>query len=154
MKYLDINQDLFKRYRPDKKRDIIKLANAAYMLNLSEASIVKMAKEIGHGSRLYKRITLNKYISNNWNAVIEGVDCYKNKVTISGYVGGDSTEVYFSLPYNPVRLKKYITSSADDATRHGVISRAFVFSPDLFIEFLKELCFTYIDLKYGESTAD
>lgn len=155
MKYLDINQDLFKRYRPDKKRDIIKLANAEYMLNLSEASIVRMAKETGQsGSRSYKRITLTNHVSNNWNAVIEGVDCYKNKVTISGYVDGDATEVYFNLPYNPVRLKRYITSSADDATRHGVISRAFAFSQDLFIKFLKELCFTYIDLKYGKSTTD
>lgn len=154
MKYLDINQDLFKRYRPDKKRDIIKLASNEYMLNLSEASVVRMLKETGRGNRASKTLRLNNYISNNWNAVITNVYHYKNKVFISGYVDGSNTDRDFSVAYNPVRIKGVLESSVEDHTLHGVLTRPFIFGNNYIIDFLKELCITYINTKYGKPATD
>lgn len=154
MKYLDINQDLFKRYRPDKKRDIIELADTKYMLNLSEASIVRMIKETGSGSRTCKTLTLHKHVSNSWNAAITSVHHYKNKVFINGYVDGSNTDRNFSVAYNPVRIKGTLESSVEDPTKHGVLTRTFIFNTSYVVDFLKELCNTYINNKYGPPATD
>ena len=64
----DINKELFKRYRPQKKLEIIESLSAKELMNVTEPTIIRIMKEVGNNHYQSKR---NKALSVNRNA--EGV---------------------------------------------------------------------------------
>ena len=98
----NINVELFKRYAPKKKLEIIEKLSNDELLAVSESTVKKIIQEVGQ--RRYKsrdkelRIDYDRRVGNNWNSVFEAVGTYKKKLYVHLYVQfgdceTDTTEV-------------------------------------------------------------
>ena len=98
----NINVELFKRYAPKKKLEIIEKLSNDELLAVSESTVKKIIQEVGQ--RRYKsrdkelRISRDRRVGNNWNSDFEAVGTYKKKLYVHLYVqygdcDTDTTEV-------------------------------------------------------------
>lgn len=98
----NINVELFKRYSPKKKLELIENLTPAELMNITTATIVKIVKEAG--VNMYKSRNKRLFISrdrqrgNNWNSTIEAVDLIKGKLWLDVYMQFDNTDGNTSLP--------------------------------------------------------
>lgn len=100
----NINVELFKRYAPKKKIEIIKNLTDEELSAVSTATITRVVKEAGR--KMYKSRDKRLYISrdrqkgNNWNSVIEAVELIKGKLYLDAYLQADSTDRNTSVSYS------------------------------------------------------
>ena len=69
----DINIELFKRYKPEKKIEIIELLTAKEVMKVKESTIVRIIKETGtflYSSKRNKHLNIarERRRSNSWNS--------------------------------------------------------------------------------------
>lgn len=117
----NINVELFKRYAPKKKIEIINALTDDEVRATTKETILRIVKEAGHGS--YKSRNKDLYISrqlregNHWNSVLEAVGIYKKKLYLDFYVqygdcDTDSTE--------SVRFEEFFRSGEFRGTIKGI----------------------------------
>lgn len=95
----NINVELFKRYAPEKKLEIIDKLNSDDLMKISTATFERIVKETGKGAwsekrsrnkRLRIRSSLQK--GNNWNSDIEEISLYNGKLYLVVYLQYENTD--------------------------------------------------------------
>lgn len=92
----NINVELFKRYAPKKKLEIIEKLNPNELMNVSTATIERIVKEAG--TNMYKSRNKRLYISrdrqrgNSWNSTIEAVELIRGKLYLDVYLQYSNTD--------------------------------------------------------------
>ena len=81
---ININDELFKRYAPKKKIEIIKNLTSSELLATTPATMERIIKEAGRYQ--YKSVDKRLFISrdrqegNSWNSMVEAVELMKGKL--------------------------------------------------------------------------
>ena len=98
----NINTELFKRYAPKKKLDIIESLSPSELLATTPATITRIIKEAGENryksrdKRLF--ISRDRQRGNSWNSTVEAVELLKGKVYIDVYVQYENTDTNTDYP--------------------------------------------------------
>ena len=101
---MNINIELFKRYKPDKKVQIIMELTEDELLNVTPATITRIIKEAG--SRLYRSRDKRLWIpdrfrtGNHWNSTFNAVELIKGKLYVSLYVQYSNTDTDTDATFN------------------------------------------------------
>ena len=86
----NINIELFKRYAPKKKGDIISNLTPTELFAITEDTIKRIIKEVGnrHNRSREKELQFSSEykIGNGWNSWIESIGIYKNRLYITIYM--------------------------------------------------------------------
>ena len=92
----NINVELFKRYAPKKKLEIIEKLDSNELMNVTLATIKRIVKEAG--TNRYKSRNKRLYISrdrqrgNSWNSTIEAVELIRGKLYLDVYFQYENTD--------------------------------------------------------------
>ena len=94
----NINVELFKRYAPKKKLEIINSLSESELLSISYATVLRIIKETGKGDsgkarNKFKTLFLSD-AGNNWNSNVTSIWNGKNVIMMSVYIQGDDTDTY------------------------------------------------------------
>lgn len=95
----NINIELFKRYAPKKKLEIINALTENGLLAITNKTILRIIKEAGRGDSnktrcKYKTLFLSD-AGNNWNSKVTNIyNWKKDEVYLSVYIQGDDTDTY------------------------------------------------------------
>ena len=93
---VNINQELFKRYAPKKKLEIINNLTTTELLNTTTETIKRIVKEagksIGKSRDKTLRINRNRQAGNDWNSTVEAVEYVKGNLYLNIYFQMDSTD--------------------------------------------------------------
>ena len=98
---MNINVEIFKRYKPENKIKIIEGLSEEDLLKITKSTVIRIIKETGefhYGSKRNKtlRIDRRRRVGNNWNSGFEFIDYYKKEVYVGLYVQGDDTDTTVS----------------------------------------------------------
>ena len=96
---ININVELFKRYAPEKKLEIIDKLNSDDLMKISTTTFERIVKETGKGAWSEKR-SRNKRLrirsglqkGNNWNSDIEEISLYNGKLYLGVYLQYENTD--------------------------------------------------------------
>jgi hypothetical protein len=119
----NINQELFKRYAPKKKIEIINNLNEKELLSTTPDPINRIVREVGN--RRYKsrdkelRISSNLRTGNGWNSWIESVGTQKNKLYLDIYIQMDHTDATVVEEYNTFFKRGDYQGKAFETNRYG-----------------------------------
>lgn len=133
MKRTNINVELFKRYAPKKKLEIIENLTHEDLMSVSSATIARIVKEAG--TNMYKSRDKRLYISsdrqrgNSWNSIVESVMLIKGKVYLDIYLQYANTDCNTSEPLASFLGHGTFTGSVIRADRYGN-DRHYYFSYD------------------------
>ena len=95
----NINVELFKRYAPKKKLEIINSLSGNELLSISYATVLRIIKEAGKGDsgkarNKFKTLFLSD-AGNNWNSNVTSIwNGKKDVIMMSVYIQGDDTDTY------------------------------------------------------------
>lgn len=95
----NINVELFKRYAPKKKLEIINSLSENELLSISYATVLRIIKEAGKGDsgkarNKFKTLFLSN-AGNNWNSNVTSIwNGKKDVIMMSIYIQGDDTDTY------------------------------------------------------------
>lgn len=87
---MNINVDLFRRFQPEKKLEMINKMTQSELLSVSPETVKRIIKEAG--TNRYKsrnkelKIARERRVGNNWNSDLESVELYKGKLYVGLYV--------------------------------------------------------------------
>ena len=122
---IDINVELFKRYAPKRKLEIIYQLNANELLAITSESIKRIVKEagrkIGMSRNIVLRISNDRRIGNAWNSNIESVEYVKGNLYLNIYFQMDNTDTNICEKYlnffkgNEYHGKHYTTNIYGDS---------------------------------------
>ena len=101
----NINLELFKRYAPKRKLEIIASLSQEEILALTPATIIRMVREAGefhYKSKRDKKLCVRRVIrkGNEWNSEFTGVDLLKGKLYVNLYVQYDNTDTEDCISYD------------------------------------------------------
>jgi len=92
----NINQDLFKRFAPKKKLELIEKLGPAELMAVTPQTFERIVKETGRN--MYKSRNKRLFISrdrqrgNSWNSTIEAIELIKGKLYLDVYCQYDNTD--------------------------------------------------------------
>lgn len=95
----NINVELFKRYAPKKKLEIINSLSESELLSISYTTILRIIKKAGKGDsgkarNKFKTLFLSD-AGNDWNSNVTSIwNGKKDVVYLSVYIQGDDTDTY------------------------------------------------------------
>lgn len=96
MANVNINVELFKRYAPKKKLDMIEKLGPSELMNVTTATLTRIVKEAGENMWKSRnktlRISRERQRGNSWNSVIEAVDLIKGKLSLDVYMQYENTD--------------------------------------------------------------
>ena len=100
----NINIELFKRYAPKRKIEIIESLNQTELLAITTSTITRMVREAGelhYKSKRDKRLIVSRQrrTGNNWNSWFNGVDLLKGKLYVNFYIQYDNTDTDDCISY-------------------------------------------------------
>lgn len=119
----NINVELFKRYAPKKKLEIIGKLNPNELMNVSTATIERIVKEAG--MNMYKSRNKRLYISrdrqrgNSWNSTIEAVELIRGKLYLDVYLQFENTDCNTSELVTDFIRRGDFTGSVVRSDRYG-----------------------------------
>lgn len=152
---VNINVELFKRYAPKKKLEIIEALTENELKAISFETIKRMIKEAGtnfNKSRDKKLFLSSKRTTgNNWNSTINGVELIKGGLFVSFYIQYENTDTETND-----RFSKFITSGEyqgeikrDD--RYGnPRTYYFIYDESDKLRFIRRLLMEYVYTKYSD----
>ena len=100
----NINSELFKRYAPKKKIQIIEKLTDDELLAITPATIIRMVKEAGKSIYKSKRdktlmVSRQRRTGNDWNSWFNGVNLMKGKLYVNFYIQYDNTDTNDCISY-------------------------------------------------------
>ena len=93
---MNINIELFKRYKPENKIKIINELTEDELLAITPATMTRIIKEAG--TKLYRSRDKRLWIpdrfrtGNHWNSTFNGIELIKGKLYVSLYVQYSNTD--------------------------------------------------------------
>lgn len=120
----NINIELFKRYQPDKKIEIIKKLTDEEVRMVSKATVLRIIHEAGQGRKKssYKTIRLEHELggSNNWNSTVNSIYTGKNhSLWLEVYMQSDHTDQTDCVPYEEFFGRGEYVGSMTELDRYG-----------------------------------
>ena len=119
----NINVELFKKYAPKKKLEIIGKLSPNEFLKVSTATITRIVKEAG--DNMYKSRNKRLYISrdrqrgNSWNSTIEAVELIRGKLYLDIYLQYENTDCNTSELLSDFMRRGNFTGSVVRSDRYG-----------------------------------
>ena len=151
----NINVELFKRYAPKKKIEIIKNLTDEELSVVSTATITRVVKEAGR--KMYKSRDKRLYISrdrqkgNNWNSVIEAVELIKGKLYLDAYLQADSTDRNTSVSYSDFIRGGEYRIQAMFGNRYGDdVPYYFIYDNGDKLRVVRSILLEYVYTKYAD----
>ena len=150
----NINLELFKRYAPKKKLEIIESLNQTELLAITPKTVTRIVKEAGDG----KKGSPNKYLKirpslrkgNNWNSTFEGVGVHSKKLYVSLYIQMDSTDTENSEYYSKFFSGERYRGTCQESDRYGNPNYHYFFYDDEDrAACIKSILLEYVYTKYA-----
>ena len=150
----NINVELFKRYAPKKKLEIIEKLNPNELMNVTTATITRIVKEAGKS--MYKSRNKRLYISrdrqrgNSWNSTIEAVELIRGKLFLDVYYQYENTDCNTSELVTDFLRRGDFTGSVVRDDRYGN-GRTYYFLYNLSdkASVMKSILLEYVFTKYA-----
>lgn len=152
---IDINVELFKRYAPKRKLEIIYQLNANELLAITSESIKRIVKEagrkIGMSRNIVLRISNDRRIGNAWNSNIEAVEYVKGNLYLNIYFQMDNTDTNICEKYlnffkgNEYHGKHYTTNIYGDS-----VPNYFTYNREDKAGVIKSILLEYVHTKYAD----
>ena len=151
----NINQELFKRYAPKKKLEIINNLTTAELLNTSTETLMRIVKEAGTrvGTVRSKvlRISSARRSGNNWNSTVEAVEIHRGKLVLDFYVQMDSTDTNHFEPYSNFSKDGNYTGKVYTTNRYGdQVPIYFIYDRENKAGVIKSILLEYVHTKYAD----
>lgn len=151
---ININNELFRRYAPKKKLEIIENLTSSELLVTTPATIGRIIKEAGRyqyrsGNR-HLFINPDRQKGNSWNSMVEAVELIKGKLYLDIYFQTDSTDGNITEQYNiffnrgEYRGKVFLTNRYGDQEPHY-----FIYSEKDKTTVLKSILLEYVHVMYS-----
>ncbi len=150
----NINQELFKRYKPKKKLDLIYQLSADELLATTPETIKRIAKEtgrsIGKSRNKVLRISNDRRSGNNWNSDIEAVEFINGNLYLNIYFQMDNTDTNICEKYlnffkgEEYHGKHYTTNKYGDTIPHY-----FTYNREDKAGVIKSILLEYVYTKYA-----
>ena len=125
---VNINLELFKRYAPKKKLEIINNLTTTELLNTTTETIKRIVKEagksIGKSRDKTLRINRDRQAGNDWNSTVEAVEYVKGNLYLNIYFQMDSTDTNICVKHevffndDEYHGKHYTTNYYGDSVPH------------------------------------
>ena len=152
---VNINQELFKRYAPKKKLEIINNLSTSELLATTPETIKRIAKEAGTklgGARSkVLRISSERRSGNNWNSTIESVEIHRGKLVLDFYVQMDSTDTNHFEPYSNFSKDGNYTGKVYTTNRYGdQVPNYFIYDREDKAGVIKSILLEYVHTKYAD----
>ena len=157
---VDINIELFKRYSPLRKKDIINNLTDEELLSLKEKSVLKIIKEVGfkrnkNDKRLM--IDLKRRAGNDWNSVVQAVEyfkvssCHNCHLFLNVYVQMDSTDTDEIVTWTEFFKKGEFRGTCYEMNRYGdSVPHYYRYSNEEKAKVVKSILLEYIYTKYKD----
>lgn len=152
----DINIEIFKRYQPKKKLEIIESLTDKELLNLKESTVIRIVKEVGnfhHRSKRDKLLSINgeRRQGNSWNSIFEGVDYYKGELWVELYFQYENTDTNTSEEWRRFfRQGNYEGQCRRDDRMGNLRTYYFTYSQSDKAKCIKSILYEYVYRKYAD----
>lgn len=153
---MDINIEIFKRYQPKKKLEIIESLTDKELLNLKESTVIRIVKEVGnfhHQSKRNKLLSINseRRWGNAWNSTFEGVDFYKGELYVELYFQYENTDTNMSEEWRRFfRQGNYEGQCRRDDRMGNLRTYYFTYNESDKAKCIKSILLEYIYRKYAD----
>ena len=151
----NINLELFKRYAPKRKLEIIASLSQEEILALTPATIIRMVREAGefhYKSKRDKKLCVRRVIrkGNEWNSEFTGVDLLKGKLYVNLYVQYDNTDTEDCISYDEfMRDKERFRGTIETTDRYDNPQTYYYFyDNDDRARAIRSLLYEYVYRKY------
>ena len=153
----NINIELFKRYAPKKKGDIISSLTPTELFAITEDTIKRIIKEVGN--RRYRsrekelRLSSEYATGNSWNSAIETVSLRRNRLYIHLYIQMDSTDTTIIDEWNTFFKRGEYVGKAFETNRYGdKIPNYCHYTETDKARFMRSLLYQYVQTKQQKKT--
>ena len=151
----NINVELFKRYAPKKKLEIINNLTTAELLATTPETIMRIAKEagrsIGKSRDKILRINRDRQAGNDWNSTIEAIEYIKDNLYLNIYFQTDNTDTNICEKYatffhgDEYHGKHYTTNRYGDK-----VPNYFTYDRQDKANVIKSILLEYVHTKYAD----
>ena len=150
----NINQELFKRYAPKKKLEIINNLSTTELLATAPETLMRIVKEAGTkaGTARSKvlRISSDRRSGNDWNSTVEAVEIHRGKLVLDIYVQMDSTDTNHFEPYSNFSKDGNYTGKVFTTNYYGdSIPHYFTYDRQDKAKVIKSILLEYLFTKYA-----
>ena len=153
----NINLELFKRYAPKRKLEIIESLTQEELLAITPATIIRMVKEAGKSIYKSKRdktlmVSRQRRTGNDWNSWFNGVDLLKGKLYVNFYIQYDNTDTNDCISYGEfVRDRDRFRGTIKTTDRYDNPQTYYYFyDNDDRARAIKSLLLEYVYTKYAD----
>lgn len=156
---MNINIELFKRYKPENKLEMIKNLTQDELLNVTKATILRVIKEAGHGDSRktrskFKTLGLMNRVGNNWNSTVDSIyNGKKDEIFLEVYIQGEDTDTTNICGIDTLLSKHsdsttlaHLEESFRNGYSHVVVAN---YSKENRAEVIREILNTYVHRKYN-----
>ena len=150
---MNMNIELFKRYKPDKKVQIIMELTEDELLAITPATVTRIIKEAG--TRLYKSRDKRLWIpdqfrtGNHWNSTFIGIELIKGKLYVDLYVQYSNTDTDRSETFSDFFSRGDYRGAIRYDDKYGnPHTDYYTYSPSDKARALRSLLLTYVQRKY------
>ncbi|MBR3771765.1 MAG: hypothetical protein IKL07_05815 [Clostridium sp.] len=151
----NINQELFKRYAPKKKLEIINNLTTAELLATTPETIKRIAKEagrsIGKSRDKILRINRERQAGNDWNSTVEDVEFIKGNLYLNIYFQTDHTDTNISEKYATFMQGDQYHGKHYTTNRYGdEVPNYFTYDRQDKANVIKSILLEYVHTKYAD----
>ena len=157
----NINTELFKRYAPKRKIEIIDSLNQTELPAITPATIIRMVREAGelhYRSKRDKRLMVSRErrAGNNWNSWFNGVDLMKGKLYVDLYIQYSNTDTDNCISYGEfMRDKDRFRGTIKTTDRYDNPQTYYYFyDNEDRARAIKSLLLEYVYTKYADKLKD
>ena len=152
---VNINQEVFKRYNPKKKLEIINNLTTAELLATTPETLMRIVKEAGTRGGTVRnkvlRISSNRRSGNNWNSTVEAVEIHRGKLVLDIYVQMDSTDTNHFEPYSNFSKDGDYTGKVFTTNRYGdQVPSYFIYAREDKAGVIKSILLEYVHTQYAD----
>lgn len=151
----NINQELFKRYAPKRKLDLINGLSQSELLATTPETLMRIVKEAGTkaGAARSKvlRISSRRRSGNDWNSTVESVEIHRGKLMLDIYVQMDSTDTNYFEPYSNFSKDGNYTGKVFTTNYYGdSVPHYYTYDKQDKAKVIKSILLEYLFTKYAD----
>ena len=150
---MNINIELFKRYKPDRKNQLIMEMTENELLAITPSTVTRIIKEVG--TRLYRSRDKRLWIpdqfrtGNHWISTFNGIELIKGKLYVSLYVQYSNTDTDRSETFSEFFSRGDYRGAIRYDDKYGnPHTDYYTYSPSDKARALRSLLLTYVQRKY------
>lgn len=151
----NINVELFKRYAPKRKLEIINNLTTAELLATTPETIKRIAKEAGRsiGKSRDKILCINRdrQAGNDWNSTVEDVEFIKGNLYLNIYFQTDHTDTNISEKYATFMQGDQYHGKHYTTNRYGdEVPNYYTYDRQDKAKVIKSILLEYVHTKYAD----